>query len=456
MGDIENDGEQQLKLDLAEIKKGHDKAKLILKNIEELNIDSFINNFNEKKNLISVKENETKEILERVKNYEEQARNSDKISKTLVQQIKDDLQKVNENIKSMQIAYENFLEIKGKIDKSETEIQNLLENARQIKVSIDSLNTESQGLLKNIKGLFQKAQDQISQMQKAYDDFIVIRGKIEDGKTGLNVIFDSVQSFNNKSKTLHQEIQSFRDESSKLVEVIKSNKNESEKVKLEINTLFTESKISTDKNIDEIKKVTALITDTGFSSTFENRKRDIENNLYSKFSWKSIFFVSTILLIILVILPFTDFVDIDNDNIFRYLINRIFYASPLIFLIWFSSQQYSKERDFAEKYAFKASSAAAIRNHIEFLVKNFKDADSEKKILIFAKETFTKIYKEPYKTEDDEKVKKLEKRIEALEKDNSKKYNDDLDITKITKELTTTITDENQLAKIIKIITKFI
>jgi hypothetical protein len=57
-------------------------------------------------------------------------------------------------------------------------------------------------------------------------------------------------------------MQGFRDEGNTLLQNIKDSKVESDSIKSNMINIFKESKKVTDEKIEEIKKITSLITDT--------------------------------------------------------------------------------------------------------------------------------------------------------------------------------------------------
>jgi uncharacterized coiled-coil DUF342 family protein len=76
----------------------------------------------------------------------------------------------------------------------------LLDNSKQLKNDIDKVKEQSENILNNIKELFSTAQEQIKNMQEAYQRFLEVKVKIEDEDTGLSAIFDNVSNLYKKSQ----------------------------------------------------------------------------------------------------------------------------------------------------------------------------------------------------------------------------------------------------------------
>lgn len=430
---------EKMKAEIEQIRKDYNSARNILNGIAQFN-----DTFQKLKDLMGNSENGIEANYNFTKTQKEQIDTLSTQAQTYVAEITVSLQKVKANIESMQSAYTEFSEIKGKVSGVTGEIDTLLNTARGLKEDISVAKKDSLVILENIKATYQTVSENITNMQTAYQSFLQINSKLEDEKTGLKAIFDSVQSLNIQSGKLFSEIKILRDNSKTFLIDIEGNKNKTDELKLEIqsNYDFTEQKKI------EIEKATGLIIDTSFAETFKRRQDEIEKGLYSWYSWRNIFFVSVVILIALVVMPFIpSFLDFGTKIWYELFLTRIFYTSPVLFLIAFSAVQYSKERDLAEKYAFKAASSAAIRSHIDYLSEKF-DMKNDESIKSFAKDTFSTIYKEPYYSTAD-----FEKRLKELEKkqslENKKEVIDINQIVNNVKELKDLLPEKTLFEKVL-------
>ena len=443
MDEQEKNEFEKLKAEIEQIRMDYNSAKNILSGITQFN-----DTFQRLKELLSNSENGVEANLNFTKEQKEQIDVLSTQAQAQVSEITTNLQKVKTNIESMQSAYSEFSEIKGKVSGVASEIDTLLTTARGLRDDISVTKKDSLNILENIKATYQTVSENITKMQTAYQVFLQINSKLEDEKTGLRAIYDSVQSLNVQSGKLFSEIKTLRDESKASLTDIENNKSKTDQLKLEIqsNFDFTELKKT------EIEKATGLIIDTSFAETFKRRQDEIEKGLYSWYSWRNIFFVSVLILIIFVVLPFTKWLDFETTVWYELLLSRIYYTSPVLFLIAFSAVQYSKERDLAEKYAFKAASSAAIRSHIDYLTEKFDTKDDES-IKSFAKDTFTTIYKEPHSSVSD-----FEKRLKELEKkqdvNNQKELIDINQIVNSVKELKELLPEKNLFEKVLSLFSK--
>lgn len=135
------------------------------------------------------------------------------------------------------------------------------------------------------------------------------------------------------------------------------------------------------------------------------------------------------------------------------IIYRLSLTSPLLFITSFAISQYSRNKNLADRYAFKAATAGTIKHHVMFLRENFKN--DEGSVIAFATDTLTKIYKEPYNHQDDSKaIKKLEEKIEDL-KHGEKEKLDIEGMIKSTKELKELFSDETLLKNVLEFFSKY-
>lgn len=444
MDEQEKNEFEKMKAEIENIRKDYNSAKNILNSIT-----TFNDTFQKLKDLLSDSESGVQANYNLTKKLKDQIEVLSTQAQTQVQDISTNLQKVKVNIESMQTAYSEFSEIKGKVSGSASEIETLLTTTKGLRDDITTTKKDSLEALENIKSTYQTVAENIANMQTAYQEFLKINSKLEDEKTGLNAIFNSVQSLNTQSNKLYSEIKTLRDSSKTSLTDIEQNKVKTDQLKadIQVNFDFTEQKKI------EIEKATGLIIDTSFAETFKRRQDEIEKGLRSWHSWKYIFFVSIGILIVLVVAPFVpNFLDFGTKVWYELFLTRIFYTSPVLFLIAFSAVQYSKERDLAEKYAFKASSSAAIRSHIDYLSEKF-DVKNDESMKGFAKDTFSTIYKEPYSSVSD-----FEKRLKEIEKkQNSENKKDLIDINQVVnsvKELKELLPEKTLFEKVLSLFVK--
>ena len=422
--------------ELRNIKSQYNKAKEILEKISALQVksESTQATFVASQTEIEKITNDARERFGTIEN----AKND---SATFIAEIKSNLEKTQTSITQIDEGLRKFENIKGKIEGRDGEIETLVSTANGLKNDIEAAKTTAQQRLSDIDGLLAQVQDKVAQMQKAYESFVSVQGKITDENTGLEAILAQSKDLQKKSTEVFAEIKSFRDESKKYLDEIKVNKDASKKLtdEIEQNLKTVEGKRS------EVEKVADLITDTGFANSFQKREKTLRINAYV---WLGIFFLSIIALAVLLYKFFGNLQTVPELEILLY---RLTLTSPLLFLIGFAVRQYGNERDLEEKYAFKATIAVVMRNHADFLIEKIKKTDADTGS--FIRTTIGNLYSEPYEKGAD--WKKIKKEIQSLDgKDESKKTKIS-DLLEKAKELKTLIPDEALLKSLIDLLLKF-
>lgn len=417
------------------IKSQYNKAKDILEKISALQVK-----FESAQATLGASQTEIEKISNNVRERFGTIENAKNDSATFIAEIKSNLEKTQTSIAQIDEGLRKFENIKGKIESRDGEIDVLVSTANGLKNDIEGAKITAQQKLSEIDGLLVQVQDKVSQMQKTYESFVSVQGKITDENTGLEAIFTHSKDLQKKSTEVFAEIKSFRDESKKYLDEIQGNKETSKRIREEI-----EQNLKTAENKRfEVEKVADLITDTGFANSFQKREKTLRINAYV---WLGIFFISIIVLAVLLYKFFGNLQVVPELEILLY---RLTLTSPLLFLIVFAIRQYGNERDLEEKYAFKATIAVVMRNHADFLIEKIKKTDVDTGS--FMRRTIGNLYSEPYEKRAD--WKKIKKELQSSgEKDDGKKMKI-IDLLEKTKELKTLIPDEALLKSFIDLLLK--
>lgn len=420
--------------EIRNIKTQYNKAKDILEKINALSLryDVVFKSFETRNQDAEKISNDTKERFTTIENLKTEAFSS-------ASEIKSSLEKTQISIEQINDGLQKFENIKGKIESRNGEIDNLVATANSLKSDIENVKTTAQSKLTEINNQFTQVQDKITKMQEAYNSFIAIHTRITEPKTGLQAILDQSVELQKQADLTFSDIKSFHEQSKKLFEQIKINKSETDKIKLEVKKILEE--VNLDQ--EEVKKITALITDTGFEYAFQKREKMLR---ISSIAWLIIFMLGIVGLAFMLFSLFKDSVGIPELQVVIY---RLTLTSPLLFLIGVAIKQYGDERNLNEKYAFKATIAAVVRNHSKFLIEIKDEAGEE--IAGFVKETLSGIYSEPY--EKGINPKEIQKDLKsALNKKDSDTKLDE--IISSTKELKDLIPDNDILKNVLKLFSR--
>ncbi|MBU6231841.1 hypothetical protein KGP36_04185 [Patescibacteria group bacterium] len=343
--------------ELRELKTQYNKAKDLLEKISAIRVryDEAFKALEDRKTDVSKISDDARERFSSIENIKNE-------SAKYLSDIKSNLEKIQLDLDKIADALQKIENTKGKIEGRGGEVEALVSTVTALKGDIEKIKDSAQKRLGDIDKLLSDVQTKLTQVQEAYQQFVAINAKITDKNTGLQAILDNSIILQKQTGTVLAEIKTFRDQSKELLDEINKNKSEIDQVGLEIEKILEEAKL--DK--DEVKKITALITDTGFEYAFQKRERMLR---WSSITWLVILLVSIAVLAYMLYSLFagyfTDLTKVPEVNI---VIFRFLLTSPLIFIIGVAIKQYGNERILNEKYAFKAVLAAVIRNHSKFLV----------------------------------------------------------------------------------------
>lgn len=364
---------------LRELKTQYNRAKELLEKITALHIkyDAAINSFETRSVDVDRAVTDVREKATSVENLR-----ADSIN--IVNEIKSNLEKVQSSISQVEEGYAKFQNILGKVEGKEGEIEGLTSTATGLKNDIEASKATAQQRLQEIDQLLTQVQEKLGNIQQAYEKFVAVHAQIIDENSGLQAVLNQSTELQKKSAEVFSEIKTYSEESKKLVDQIQENKNVSDTLKKQIE----DNLANTEENKSRIKEVTDLITDTGFANAFQNREKILRT---ASNWWLVVFGGSLVLLAIMLYLLFKGDPTVPEINIIIY---RLTLTSPLLFLIGFAVKQYGEERKLTERYAFKATIAAVMRNHADFLVEVHDKAGIENST--FLRETLKDIYGTPY------------------------------------------------------------
>jgi hypothetical protein len=238
-------------------------------------------------------------------------------------------------------------------------------------------------------------------------------------------LLSSIQGANDQIKILNYQINSLKESSSSNEKTIHDLQEKTFQTFSEIENIKLKSK----EKLDEILNIYEMAADTGRSGEFDKRRKLLTIELKK---WERYVVCSTVFLLLIIIALFIsqlylygwkiEKIGTDLNFYFRFLL-----ASPVVYFLTFTAIQYEKTKKLVDKYSFKTTIALSIKNHLELLSSNpkFQEPSHINDILKFTLEAFSKIYDEPYSTEElkiSMKIKDIELNIEKTILSNIRKY----------------------------------
>lgn len=385
----------QLK-NIPDYKKKLEEIKILKEKLEKLNSDST----GAKNNLI-----QSQELL---KNLTEKFSSSEKVQS--------DLNSIVENAKNI---FSSLEESKNQIQAKIVEVETFYTN--QYKLLNDAILKSDTGLQATIDFTNQKHVEAKDFAERAAASYSALSSSVAEYTTSLqtltntnNAIQTLFTKINDPEQGVDKKFKTITETKSKIDELY-SKSTESFKIisdlEIKITTIFNDSseklkaisdaKEKAETTFSEIEKIYGITADTAMGGEFNNKAKDSYNDFTE---WgKRIFWLTITLLgviIFLFCLPlFCSGADLCIDNVKTpdFLI-RLTLTSPIIFYLFFCTNQYKRAKENYYKYSFKATLAFSIKNHINLLADNpkFQKESDTKTILDFAIKGLDKIYDEPY------------------------------------------------------------
>ena len=312
-------------------------------------------------------------------------------AKTSLSQIRSNKTQISNRLQEIETFYTQFEGLKDQINDGDEGINAVFERAKALRQEIEQLKDGSQTKLTEIESQFTSVSSKVQEIETFYTQFEELRIKIEDDEEGLEAILGQATDFKNKisqkNKSAGDTFLAMKELKTKSEELKKT----SEKDKSTIETYKTESE-DFKKSIGEILD---LVTPSSLTNEFKNRETEIKDSV--KF-WRRALFGSILLLAGSVFYIY--YLQSTSTNGFadwsqwyRYL-----FTSPLIYLVYLCSKNYTFERDLLEKYAFKAVLSTSLSAYIKLLNDYFPNNKTD--ILNFTLNSTSKIYKEPFQEKD--------------------------------------------------------
>ncbi len=363
----------------SQIKKGKKALKLI---------DQYNTIFTNLSSRVSDEKNGLDAILKLSRDISRQIKNERDQAKKIVF-------KANSDVLLLSKYLTEFNGITNKLNNEETGLKAVFKNATSTQLSLNAFKTECAKKIKEISKQVETANGYLERINKSYKDFIDLKKKLEDPKTGLKVILKD-------SKSNLNDIVAIKDQTDKIFTEASRIKDDSNKFLIEIEKLASLSQESSAlilqyekeslESKERIEQIYKLATDTGLATSFQARKRELGKGVRI---WQTTLYVSVVLLFFAVWLIHNESLR-EGVLVYELFWFRLTLTLPIIFITMFSASQYSKERGLLERYAFKAATALALDSYTTLLTTKFSTAKDE--ILEFVLSSMSLIYREPWES----------------------------------------------------------
>jgi predicted nucleic acid-binding Zn-ribbon protein len=358
---------------------------------EELEL--YYKNFSELRTKLADNQTGMQALLDQSTNLKNQIDQVGINAQTQLDQITEKTNSINVKIQEIEGYFGTFTELKTRLSDGQTGLQALLDQSTALKGSIDDLEKKSKTALDNIYENSQSISEKVTEITTYYEStFLPLRKNVDDPKIGIQATLNLATDLKDeivKAKTSvdqrHKEIQTLAEKSGELKQNAEGSVKEIESLKAK----SIEFKDSIGETLD-------LVTASSLTDSFVKRRDTIAGN--TKF-WRWATLLSVLLLGASVLyIYYLQNKAVDGfqnwHSWYRYL-----FTSPLIYLVYLCSKNYTMERNYEERYAFKTVLSTSLQAYIKLLSDKFSDKKDE--LLSFTLTSIDRIYKEPYEEKDE-------------------------------------------------------
>ncbi|MBB1148543.1 hypothetical protein H4K35_00070 [Myroides sp. NP-2] len=280
------------------------------------------------------------------------------------------------NFSENQITFENEID---NVRKLKLELQEILQESTTLKdeiteknESIETLQQETQDKLDRAKDSFEEINKELECLSEKSEEQSTLNTQLESIKTKADGYLDEITDFKNDAESNKKLIDSFatkvQERDNRLTELEQKTNENSDKLNKyeeERKKILEEAK----ELIENAKQALGYSTSQGLSDSFDTQYTNANK------WWKSVFWIVGASLCLLGTLCLGIWVMINIQEQWFMIMGRILLLPIPIAGAVFCANQYTKQKNIIEDYAYKLTIAKAIVGFSEQLKKNGNDVD---------------------------------------------------------------------------------
>jgi hypothetical protein len=244
-------------------------------------------------------------------------------------------------------------------EKFKSQRESIEKDTASVKRLIEQLNTGLTQISSNATAINtskQESDNSLASMKRNLEDSNTTNTQITQLQTKITEALNKVSSDINENSTKFTEIVNQNSKlKAELDKTIESSKKHNEEISSTYNYI--------DSQKDQIDKMVGLATDGAIGYKFDERQKSIFKSIWF---WKIAVPVSYVLAAIWVLAVFS-LLNTDVGNVWLNLLISLIKTTPAWFLVGFTTNQYKKEREYEEEYAFKSAVAMTITSYTSLL-----------------------------------------------------------------------------------------
>jgi hypothetical protein len=310
---------------------------------------------------------------------------------------------VDTQIANMSDRYATFQEISSKVFNEEGGLQALHDGAIALHRTINKYAVQAKQKLGIAEEYTAKISEKNSDIEAANSRFLESIAKIEDPENGLEAQLRKATEYSQsalmaktKAESEHLAVKALQNDTVTIVDAIKESSDAVDRFHKESESLT-----------DNIRNTLNLVSIQSLSEALRQRTEDLKTQAI----WWGIASLFALLVLIagvcaifyaLFLHGATTPADISgrlqDGPTFASMISKFLFTTPLVFAVYFTTNNYKHYRDLQDKYAWKETVAKNLQNYVKTLKDEFGDVGYEKARFEFVIQAAQKIYVEPTPT----------------------------------------------------------
>ncbi|PHR46544.1 MAG: hypothetical protein COA32_10390 [Fluviicola sp.] len=273
---------------------------------------------------------------------------------------------------------------KSQREKIEKDLQSVSSLLSSLNGGLEKITSNS-SLIAEYK---QEGETTLTLLKRNLEDSGTVKTQINELQTKITESLNKVSTdINENSKKFNEIVNEQKNLETELKKTIESSSKTNEKVNK------TNEYIDSQKS--QIEKMVGLATDGAIGYKFDERQKNIFKNIWF---WKIAVPLSYVVAAVWVIIVFTS-LSTDVGNVWLNLLISLVKTTPAWFLVAFTTNQYKKEREYEEEYAFKSAVAMTITSYTSLLSND--DVNQMKTKDQVLSKVLDKLYSSPLRREED-------------------------------------------------------
>lgn len=303
---------------------------------------------------------------------------------------------INTQVAEVQAQYDSFTPLAAKVTDPTTGIQAMVTTATTLKDSVAELLVAAKTDSESTATALADIQEKSDEVETAYDAFLVLKKQVDDPETGMAAQLAEIKQYAADALTAKTSAESGLLSITSMEETATTHLETVKITKIEIDGLKTESENLT----NDIRNTLDMTSAHSLSTEIQAQRKKLDKAvlLWGIAVTIAILAFATALGLIF----YTLFLDknskglitsINGTSVFLTVLSKALFTSPFIFALYFTTTNFSRTREYRDRYVAKEISAKNLQAYVKLLRDEFPENSDER--LAFALHNMQAIYNDP-------------------------------------------------------------